>query len=187
MNIKISNWSYFKTLIDYYWRKWFNLLPNQSIWNKLYEDWGRGQTKTKVFEQSYLELLNILGEIRLEIHKQTLRGGPHVILLRNKAAKLFKKYEEIFEEHWLENRSYLQKLFRVKFNNYLRRNWNVVLIESLVYSVKDPESIPDIEAVYFGNNLKHEYIPLKEGQKIQDIELKLMSEPQPDIVIKRNL
>lgn len=186
MKYKISRWSKFKYLVDFCWRKWFNLFPNQSIWNKLYEDWGKKETKTKVFEQSYLDLLNILGEIRSEIHKQTLRGGPHVILLRNKAARLFKKYEEIFEEHWLENRSYLQKLFGVKFNNYLRHNWNVILVNSVIYSKEQPESIFDIEAIYFGDNLSYKMVPEKVGE-IPDIVLQLMSEPNQNIIIKRNL
>ena len=194
--MKISKWTYFKVWFDFKYRIIFKLNHGQSLWNKIYEDWGADKHRD-VFGSNYL--FKVLREIRNEIHKLSLRGGPHVVILRNKAAKLFNEYDNTYKNYWLLNRSYLKKIFQVKYNDSLRKDWNIITIETPTFSKENPTSIFDIEAIHFMGNLKHEYIndgeswmnndlfDAKGKKEVPSINLKFVTEKQPDIVIKRNI
>ena len=193
-NLKLTKWFVFKHWIKWKFSELTGLFPGQSIWNKLYEDW-RPKISALDLSPEIIDLISILTEVRMETHKQSLRGGPHVIILRNKAAKLFKEYEKLNYEYLIKNRSYLQKLFQVEPINDLRNRWNVVIIDVPTFSKENPTSIFDIEAIHFMGNLKHEkvndgksFINIdEEKQEIPSINLYFVTEKQPDIIIKRNL
>lgn len=185
LNAKVSWWSYIKTYLKYNLQllkyKLFKLELGETLGNKIYKNWGKPNNKID-FD---ITIINKLYQIRNEIFKKTLRKGPHIIILRNKAAKLWKEYLKNDNKWWLNNRSYLQKLFNEQYKpNY---DFNIITIDEPTFSKS--KKIYDIEAIYFNSNLGFEFeqqhlsIPIS----IPNITLRLYDEPQEDIIIKENI
>lgn len=202
-NIKVSWIDYIKIYLKYNLQllkyKLFKLELGDTIGNKIYKNWGKPNNKID-FD---ITIINKLYEIRNKIFKKTLRGGPHVIILRNKAAKLWNEYLKNESKWWLNNRSYLQRLFNEQYKPTYITYFNIVTIDEPTFSKSKEVEIYDIEAIYFSSNLGFEYEPavdswdlysipdinLNEQEKypMSNINLKLYNEPQENIIIKENV
>lgn len=187
-NLKIS-WNYIKIYIKYNLQllkyKLFKLELGDTIGNKIYKNWGKPNNKID-FD---ITIINKLYKIRNKIFKKTLRGGPHVIILRNKAAKLWNEYLKNESKWWLNNRSYLQRLFNEQYKPTYITYFNIITIDEPTFSKSKEVEIYDIEAIYFSSNLGFEYEPPHslEPYPLSNINLKLYNEPQENIIIKENL
>ncbi len=168
---------YWKQYFIFLWDQFWGLSYKQSIFRKLYL-WG--QKDTIVQSELLVQILRICNQV----HKQSLRGTPDVVILRGKAAKDFIKYERQYAQLKAENRSFLQKLFQVYDTDGFRSRYKIVTIEQPCYSTK--EKLPDIEAIKFGTNLAYTRTGGGSEGVMEEISMKLQGEPTDNIVIKQD-
>ena len=150
-------------------------MKTQSIFNKLLL-WGQ----KKVTLASPSIVYQIL-RIRNQAFQQSRQSAPHVIVLRGNAAAAFLQWEKEEQELWLKARSPLQKLFGITERLEFRHLHRVATVQSPCFG----DGVAEIEAIVFGNNLQFVTTPPK-GAEMAKVEVKLLSSPNPNIVIKEN-
>lgn len=130
------------------------------------------------------DLMMQILKVRGDMLRQTRRHPPDVVILRGPAVKVFEQAEQRWKLAWLGNRSVVQKLFQLEAPSCpFRERFKIITVGGPIFSRST--TIPAIEAIKFGDNLKLVDVPSEDGG-IPEVELKLTPEPGKDIVITQD-